>query len=103
VPRNPVSPRDPRPDLVITGLSSSSFVVANVGDKWSAGSFFVHARGKPPWASTYLEADYFVQGLAAGQSVTFVMPPMCDVAVLADSTGLVAEQNELNNFRRKSC
>ena len=77
-------------------MTSSSFTVANTGDKWSTGSFSAHVRGK--WGSFYIERDVFFSGLAAGQSMTWLpSPSQCGVSVYADSTNTVSEQSETNN------
>lgn len=96
----PPPPPPPRqlPDLVISGLTTTSFTVANIGGS-DAGAFEVSVTGTPAFSFS---------GLAAGASATRRFASPCsrvvlNVTAVADSRRQVAESNETNNTATTSC
>ena len=74
---NPPCLNSPKDNVVVTNLGTAA-----------AGTFFVSINGT---------MTYQVNGLAAGQSVTVVVPAMSTITAVADSSNLIAESNESNN------
>jgi RNA polymerase sigma factor (sigma-70 family) len=81
----------PKPDLVVRGLTGTSFTNSNVGDA-AAGGFVVTVQGV---------GTFNFAGLAPGASITRTVtcaPVLRQVTV--DPTNLVAESDEQNNSGR---
>ena len=91
----PPPPPPPLPDLIVSALSQSGFVVSNTGTA-AAGPFVV---------SVTLIGTFTIPGLAAGQSVTRTWS-ICRVGTItavADRGADVTESNERNNARSFTC
>ncbi len=84
-------PPPPLPDLIVSVLTKSSFVVTNTGTA-AAGPFVV---------SVTLIGTFTIPGLAAGQSVTraWSICRVGTITAIADRGEAVTESNERNNAR----